>query len=56
MIETLATLVVSLQGIVVFVITIHAYASEKSETEEVSMVALSSCIWLQAFVVAMETK
>ncbi|XP_028807852.1 phospholipid-transporting ATPase 2 [Neltuma alba] len=42
-------------AIVVFVITIHAYASEKSEMEEVSMVALSSCIWLQAFVVAMET-
>ncbi|KAK4255533.1 hypothetical protein QN277_008521 [Acacia crassicarpa] len=42
-------------AIVVFVITIHAYASEKSETEEVSMVALSGCIWLQAFVVAMET-
>ncbi|KAI9086650.1 hypothetical protein K1719_031244 [Acacia pycnantha] len=42
-------------AIVVFLITIHAYASEKSETEEVSMVALSGCIWLQAFVVAMET-
>lgn len=42
-------------GIVVFVITIHAYASENSEMEEVSMVALSGCIWLQAFVVAMET-
>lgn len=44
------------QAIVVFLITIHAYASEKSEIEEVSMVALSGCIWLQAFVVAIETK
>ncbi|TXG55114.1 hypothetical protein EZV62_020370 [Acer yangbiense] len=34
---------------------IHSYAYEKSEMEEVSMVALSGCIWLQAFVVAMET-
>ncbi|KAF7805959.1 phospholipid-transporting ATPase 2 isoform X1 [Senna tora] len=42
-------------AIVVFVISIHAYASEKSEMEEVSMVALSGCIWLQAFVVTMET-
>ncbi|KAL3629997.1 Alanine aminotransferase 2 [Castilleja foliolosa] len=42
-------------AIVVFVITIHAYAFEKSEMEEVSMVALSGCIWLQAFVVAIET-
>ncbi|KAA8524338.1 hypothetical protein F0562_010761 [Nyssa sinensis] len=40
---------------VVFLITIHAYAHEKSEMEEVSMVALSGCIWLQAFVVALET-
>ncbi|KAL1834610.1 hypothetical protein DCAR_0104820 [Daucus carota subsp. sativus] len=40
---------------VVFLITIHAYAKEKSELEEVSMVALSGCIWLQAFVVAVET-
>ncbi|MBA0718008.1 hypothetical protein Golax_005778, partial [Gossypium laxum] len=42
-------------AIVVFVITIHAYAYEKSEMEELSMVALSGCIWLQAFVVALET-
>ncbi|KAL6524039.1 Alanine aminotransferase 2 [Orobanche minor] len=42
-------------AIVVFVITIHSYAFEKSEMEEVSMVALSGCIWLQAFVVAIET-
>lgn len=45
-----------LQAIVVFVISIHAYAYEKSEMEEVSMVALSGCIWLQAFVVTLETK
>lgn len=42
-------------AIVVFVISIHAYAYEKSEMEEVSMVALSGCIWLQAFVVTIET-
>ncbi|OMP09909.1 Cation-transporting P-type ATPase [Corchorus olitorius] len=42
-------------AIVVFLITIHAYAYEKSEMEELSMVALSGCIWLQAFVVALET-
>ncbi|XP_044502842.1 phospholipid-transporting ATPase 2 isoform X2 [Mangifera indica] len=42
-------------AIVVFVISIHAFAYEKSEMEEVSMVALSGCIWLQAFVVALET-
>jgi phospholipid-translocating ATPase len=42
-------------AIVVFVITIHSYAYEKCEMEEVSMVALSGCIWLQAFVVALET-
>ncbi|KAG4968806.1 hypothetical protein JHK87_034457 [Glycine soja] len=42
-------------AIVVFVISIHAYAFDKSEMEEVSMVALSGCIWLQAFVVTMET-
>ncbi|CAH9087283.1 unnamed protein product [Cuscuta epithymum] len=42
-------------AIVVFVITTHAYAFEKSELEEMSMVALSGCIWLQAFVVAIET-
>ncbi|XP_078431186.1 aminophospholipid ATPase 2 [Wolffia australiana] len=40
---------------VVFLIIIHAYADEKSEMEELSIVALSGCIWLQAFVVAMET-
>lgn len=45
-----------LQAIVAFVISIHVYAYEKSEMEEVSMVALSGCIWLQAFVVALETK
>ena len=45
-----------MQAIVVFVITIHAYANEKSEMEELGMVALSGCIWLQAFVVAQETK
>lgn len=45
-----------LQAIVVFIISIHAYAGEKSETEQVAMVALSGCIWLQAFVVALETK
>ncbi|KAH9792329.1 phospholipid-transporting ATPase 2 [Citrus sinensis] len=42
-------------AIVAFVISIHVYAYEKSEMEEVSMVALSGCIWLQAFVVALET-
>ncbi|XP_028112189.1 phospholipid-transporting ATPase 2-like, partial [Camellia sinensis] len=42
-------------AIVVFAITIHAYAFEKSEMEEMSMVALSGCIWLQAFVVTLET-
>ncbi|XP_030549352.1 phospholipid-transporting ATPase 2 [Rhodamnia argentea] len=42
-------------AVVVFAISIHAYAFEKSEMEEVSMVALSGCIWLQAFVVALET-
>ncbi|CAA7402088.1 unnamed protein product [Spirodela intermedia] len=40
---------------VVFLITIHSYANEKSEMEELSMVALSGCIWLQAFVVTLET-
>ncbi|KAJ6371719.1 hypothetical protein OIU77_002104 [Salix suchowensis] len=43
-------------AVVVFVISIHAYAFEKSEMEEVGMVALSGCIWLQAFVVTLETK
>ncbi|KVH91595.1 Cation-transporting P-type ATPase, partial [Cynara cardunculus var. scolymus] len=42
-------------AIVVFVITIHSYAFEKSELEEVSMVALSGCVWLQVFVVTLET-
>ncbi|XP_021894272.1 phospholipid-transporting ATPase 2 [Carica papaya] len=42
-------------AIVIFVISINAYAYEKSEMEELSMVALSGCIWLQAFVVALET-
>ncbi|KAG8089771.1 hypothetical protein GUJ93_ZPchr0011g27638 [Zizania palustris] len=41
-------------AIVVFVITIHAYANEKSEMEELSMVALSGSILLQAFVVTLE--
>ncbi|GFY99033.1 aminophospholipid ATPase 2 [Actinidia rufa] len=44
-----------LQAIVVFVITIRVYAFERSDMEEMSMVALSGCIWLQAFVVALET-
>lgn len=42
-------------ALVVFLISIHAYANEKSEKEELAMVALSGCIWLQAFVVALET-
>ncbi|XP_057508685.1 LOW QUALITY PROTEIN: phospholipid-transporting ATPase 2-like [Actinidia eriantha] len=42
-------------AIVVFVITIRVYAFERSDMEEMSMVALSGCIWLQAFVVALET-
>lgn len=41
-------------ALVVFLITIHAYANEKSEMEELSMVALSGAIWLQAFVVTLE--
>ncbi|EEE60474.1 hypothetical protein OsJ_13735 [Oryza sativa Japonica Group] len=41
-------------AIVVFLITVHAYANEKSEMEELSMVALSGSIWLQAFVVTLE--
>ncbi|XP_057852337.2 phospholipid-transporting ATPase 2 isoform X2 [Cryptomeria japonica] len=40
---------------VVFLVTIHVYSNEKSELEELSMVALSGCIWLQAFVIALET-
>ncbi|KAF2290280.1 hypothetical protein GH714_007501 [Hevea brasiliensis] len=43
-------------AIVVFIISINAYAYEKSEMEEVAMMALSGCIWLQAFVVTLETK
>ncbi|PIA58375.1 hypothetical protein AQUCO_00500355v1 [Aquilegia coerulea] len=42
-------------AVVVFLISIHVYAYEKSEMEELAMVALSGCIWLQAFVVTMET-
>lgn len=42
-------------ALVVFVVSVNAYASEKSETEQVAMVALSGCLWLQAFVVALET-
>ncbi|KAL6851418.1 hypothetical protein ACP4OV_020351 [Aristida adscensionis] len=42
-------------ALVVFLITISAYANEKSEMEELSMVALSGCIWLQAFVVTLDT-
>ncbi|KAF0893887.1 hypothetical protein E2562_031422, partial [Oryza meyeriana var. granulata] len=42
-------------ALVVFLTTIIAYAGEKSEMEELSMVALSGCIWLQAFVVTLDT-
>lgn len=42
-------------ALVVFLITICAYADEKSEMGELSMVALSGCIWLQAFVVTLDT-
>ncbi|OVA00359.1 Cation-transporting P-type ATPase [Macleaya cordata] len=42
-------------ALVVFLISIHVYTYEKSEMEELSMVALSGCIWLQAFVVTIET-
>jgi len=42
-------------ALVVFFITVCAYADEKSEMQELSMVALSGCIWLQAFVVTMDT-
>ncbi|XP_039772483.1 phospholipid-transporting ATPase 2-like isoform X5 [Panicum virgatum] len=42
-------------ALVVFFITVYAYADEKSEMQELSMVALSGCIWLQAFVVTMDT-
>ncbi|MCO5576971.1 hypothetical protein L7F22_030792 [Adiantum nelumboides] len=40
---------------VVFLITIHVYNNEQSAQERVSMVAFSGCIFLQAFVVALET-
>jgi len=42
-------------AVVVFMITVHAYSDEKCELEELSMVVLSGCIWLQAFVVMIET-
>ncbi|XP_047065739.1 phospholipid-transporting ATPase 2-like isoform X2 [Lolium rigidum] len=42
-------------ALAVFLITVHAYADEKSDMEELSMVALSGCIWLQAFVVTLDT-
>ncbi|KAG9439248.1 hypothetical protein H6P81_019413 [Aristolochia fimbriata] len=42
-------------ALVVFLISVHAYAGEKSELEELSMVALSGCVWLQVFVVTLET-
>ncbi|XP_062225401.1 phospholipid-transporting ATPase 2-like [Phragmites australis] len=42
-------------ALVIFLITICAYADEKSEIDELSMVALSGCIWLQAFVVTLDT-
>lgn len=41
-------------AVVVFLITVHAYANEKCEMEELSMVALSGCMWLQVFVVTLE--
>ncbi|PKU69452.1 phospholipid-transporting ATPase 2 isoform X2 [Dendrobium catenatum] len=41
-------------ALVVFLVTMHAYSGEKSEMEEVSMVALSGCIWLQVLVVTLE--
>ncbi|KAH7683027.1 P-type ATPase subfamily IV protein [Dioscorea alata] len=41
-------------AVVVFLVSVHVYANEKCEMEEVSMVALSGCIWLQAVVVALE--
>ncbi len=44
------------QGAVVFLVTVNVYAYEKSEIAETSMVALSGCIWIQAFLVALETK
>ncbi|KAL2651991.1 hypothetical protein R1flu_020119 [Riccia fluitans] len=39
---------------VVFLVTIHVYANEKCDLEEMSMVAFSGCIWLQACVVPLE--
>nr|GMD60502.1 phospholipid-transporting ATPase 2-like [Ipomoea batatas]GMD63754.1 phospholipid-transporting ATPase 2-like [Ipomoea batatas] len=42
-------------AVVIFSITICSYAFERCEKEEISMVALSGCIWLQAFVVALDT-
>ncbi|XP_062089645.1 phospholipid-transporting ATPase 2-like [Humulus lupulus] len=45
---------IDVQAIIVFVISIHAYTYEKSEMEEISLVALSGCIWLQAFVLILE--
>ncbi|XP_019177695.1 PREDICTED: phospholipid-transporting ATPase 2-like isoform X3 [Ipomoea nil] len=42
-------------AVVVFSITICSYAFERCEMEEISMVVLSGCIWLQAFVVALDT-
>nr|GMD70694.1 Phospholipid-transporting ATPase 2 [Ipomoea batatas] len=44
-----------LSAVVIFSITICSYAFERCEKEEISMVALSGCIWLQAFVVALDT-
>lgn len=40
---------------VVFLVTIHVYAHSKHDMEEMAMVALSGCLWLQAFLVALET-
>lgn len=40
---------------VVFLVTIHVYKNERSDRVELSMVAFSGCICLQAFVVALET-
>lgn len=42
-------------AIVVFVVTVRVYAYDKCEMVEMSMVALSGCIWLQAFLVSIET-
>ncbi|KAF3772003.1 Phospholipid-transporting ATPase 2 [Nymphaea thermarum] len=43
-------------ALVVFIISIYVYADDKRQMNELSMVALSGCIWLQAFVDTMETK